>query len=120
MSKSLLSLGLVALMAVVLTTGLIPVQTSHADDDLHDLVLITRQTVVLNMPNGDAAQGDLYPCQTAFVTEIQGGWGLVEVMGGWINLADTLNVNDAYGQENFPIMDQCAGAPFEVPDVVMY
>jgi hypothetical protein len=75
-----------------------------------NLVLITSDTPVLNAPGGVATGDTLRACQTAFVIDTSGNYGEIFVMGGWINLAYTLDVNEDYGQPGgTPVAPGCLG-----------
>lgn len=65
---------------------------------MEDLRLVVSDTPVLSEPSGDDTGNMLEVCQTAFITEQVGTWGLVRDMGGWINLNATVDVAEDYGQ----------------------
>lgn len=65
---------------------------------MEDLRLVVSDTPVLSEPSGDDTGNMLEVCQTTFITEQVGTWGLVRDMGGWINLNATIDVAEDYGQ----------------------
>ena len=74
---------------------------------LRDLVLVTSDTPLLWAPGGVATGGTVNACQTAVVFERLGGFGLTN-FGAWIDLADTQDVAENYGQPGGqPVADQC-------------
>jgi transforming growth factor-beta-induced protein len=74
---------------------------------LRDLVLVNADTPLLWAPGGTATGGTVTTCQTALVFERLGGFGLTN-FGAWINLTDTQDVAENYGQPGGqPIADQC-------------
>jgi hypothetical protein len=74
-----------------------------------NLVLMTSDAPVLDAPGGTPIGGTLKTCQTAFVIGMQDGYGEVFVMGGWIDLAHTVDVPENYGQTGSPVVSMCAG-----------
>lgn len=68
--------------------------------DGRNLVLFIRDTNVLSSPNGAPTGNVMKACQTAFIiaSAEDGGWGEIFVMGGWIPVANTLDVPEDYGQ----------------------
>ncbi len=78
--------------------------------DQRNLVLIDLETPVLYTPGGLATGDMLHPCQTAFIIGESAGYGEVYVMGGWIDLRNTVDVDETYGQPNgAPIYPGCEG-----------
>ncbi|CAG1013382.1 MAG: hypothetical protein IT322_20905 [Anaerolineae bacterium] len=76
-----------------------------------NLVLITSDTAVYSEPGGKPTGETLKVCQTAFVldTSDDGKYGRIYVMGGWIPLASTTDVPEAYGQPGYPVAPGCEG-----------
>lgn len=68
--------------------------------DGRNLVLFTTDTPVLSAPDGVPTGNVMKACQTAFVitTSEDAAWGQLFVMGGWVPLANTLDVPEDYGQ----------------------
>ncbi|MFN8377319.1 MAG: fasciclin domain-containing protein [Anaerolineae bacterium] len=74
---------------------------------LQDLVLVTAETPLLWAPGGTPTGGTVQACQTALVFERLGGFGLTN-FGAWIDLADTQDVAEDYGQPGGqPIAAEC-------------
>ena len=76
--------------------------------DQRNLVLIGLDTPVLTTPGGLPTGDTLRTCQTAFIIGEAGGYGEVYVMGGWIDLRNTVDVDETYGQQNgAPVYPGC-------------
>ena len=74
---------------------------------LQDLVLVTSDSPLLWAPGGAATGGTVNACQTALVFERLGGFGLTN-FGAWIDLANTQDVAENYGQPGGqPVAAQC-------------
>lgn len=76
-----------------------------------NLVLITGDIGVQDAPDGQPTGRVMKTCQTAFVVETSsdGKWYRLFVMGGWIPVAATQDVAEAYGQAGFPVIPGCEG-----------
>jgi hypothetical protein len=79
--------------------------------DRRNLVLIAVDTAVLDSPDGAPINASLKPCQTVFIigTSDDGKFGQVHRMGGWIPLANTIDIAEDYGQPGGQaVLPQCA------------
>jgi hypothetical protein len=78
--------------------------------DERNLVLVVVDTPILDAPGGMPTDDMLNTCQTAFVIDNNNGYGEIFIMGGWINLAHTVDVAEDYGQPGgTPVAPGCAG-----------
>jgi hypothetical protein len=81
--------------------------------DARNLVLFLADTPVLNGEGGNPVVPSrvIRACQTAFIigTSADGAFGRVFSMGGWVSLANTLDVPEDYGQPGSPVYPLCVG-----------
>jgi hypothetical protein len=74
-----------------------------------NLVLFLGDTPVLQAPGGAPTGLAMKTCQTAFVIDEKDGFARLFVMGGWVSLANVVDVPEEYGQRGFPVLPQCVG-----------
>jgi hypothetical protein len=74
-----------------------------------NLVLFLGDTPILQSPGGEGTGLAMKTCQTAFVIDQKDGFARLFVMGGWVSLANTLDVPEEYGQPGSPVLPQCVG-----------
>jgi hypothetical protein len=74
-----------------------------------NLVLFLSDTPVLQEPGGAPTGLAMKTCQTAFVIDEKDGFARLFVMGGWVSLANVVDVPEEYGQRGFPVLPQCVG-----------
>lgn len=74
-----------------------------------NLILFLGDTAVLQSPGGEGTGLKMKTCQTAFVIDQKDGFARLFVMGGWVSLANTLDVPEDYGQPGSPVLPQCVG-----------
>ncbi len=76
-----------------------------------NLVLVMSDAPILDAAGGSSTGDMLKMCQTAFIIGQSGNYGEVYVMGGWIDMAHTVDVAEDYGQPNgAPIYPGCMGS----------
>jgi uncharacterized surface protein with fasciclin (FAS1) repeats len=90
----------------VIDTVLLPPVTGQ-----NQLVLVNRTVPLLSEPGGEAIGLSLSPCKTVFITQtVQGTFGQIRDIGGWIDLRNTANVAANYGQPGGqPVVRSCVG-----------
>jgi len=77
--------------------------------DPQNLVLIPVATGIYDAPNGSII-ATMDECKTAFVLQEQDGFYEIAVMGGWIQVASTIDVGEDYGQPGgSPTYGGCEG-----------
>ncbi len=74
-----------------------------------NLILFLGDTAVLQTPGGEGTGLAMKACQTAFVIDQKDGFARLFVMGGWVSLANTVDVPEEYGQPGSPVLPQCVG-----------
>lgn len=74
-----------------------------------NLVLFLSETPILQSAGGTPTGLTMKPCQTAFVIDERDGFARLFVMGGWVALANTVDVPEEYGQRGSPVLPQCVG-----------
>lgn len=74
-----------------------------------NLVLFLGDTAILQSPGGEGTGLAMKTCQTAFVIDQKDGFARLFVMGGWVSLANTVDVPEEYGQPGSPVLPQCVG-----------
>lgn len=76
-----------------------------------NLVLFLGDEAILDNPNGNRIGLVMKTCKTEFLVAVSpnGKWGQLYQQGGWVSLANILDVPEAYGQPVFPIYPPCVG-----------